>query len=1546
MKEKFWLALVAALVILILATPLAAAAPPYYVRGDFNGWGTGDPMTETPPGSGIYTAAVVIGTAGRYEWKAANEDWSEGWPISGNAWFYTAADNQTVNFYLDQNTYDDGWWPQVNIVTTDAAPPTSWTAVGDWQGWDNLNPATAMVDAGGGIYSLVYDIPMPGTYEYKAVNTGSWDSVGSDGISINGSTLFFTTVVPDQPVHFQVNPAAGRLRVDVQDTVLINEFVFNHTGTDTNEYVEIFGDPSVDYSSYWLLEIEGDSGASLGVVDGVYNVGTTDAGGFWTTGFLSNEWENGTVTALLVRNFTGNQGDDLDTDDDGVLDVTPWDAIADDVAVNDGGVDDLTYSAVVLAPGYDGAPFAPGGASRIPNGVDTDTTDDWVRNDFDLAGIPGFPGTPDPGEALNTPGAVNETIPLINEFVFNHTGTDTNEYVEVFGSADMDYGSYWLLEIEGDSGASLGVVDGVYNVGTTDANGFWTTGFLNNEWENGTVTALLVRNFTGNQGDDLDTDDDGVLDVTPWDLIADDVAVDDGDAGDLAYSAVVLTPGYDGAPYAPGGASRIPNGVDTNTTDDWVRNDFDLAGIPGFPGTPDPGEALNTPGTFNELVMVSDLTIAKSADPTLVGYGDLVTYTLVLANGGTSAASGVMVTDTLPTAQVDFAYWIEQPMGAQEVDGTITWSGTVTVGESITFTFAVTNIETTGEVVNTAEFSHTSGGGSDDAVFSVCAFVRIHDVQGAAHNSPYEDQVVCDVPGIVTVVLYNGFYMQDPMPDGENATSEAVFVYTGGAPGVSVGDEVQVTGDVQEYYPGGFDTGNLPTTELGNVTVAVLSSGNTLPPPIVVGTGGRIPPEQVIDDDGNSSFDPDTDGLDFYESMEAMLLRVNDALVVGSNNAYGEITVVGDNGENAVLLTPRGGIVIQEDDFNPERIILDDAIVSNEPSVNVGALFTAPITGVLDYNFGNFKLLNFEALPGATGGVISETTAAAEPYQLHVASFNVLNLDPGDVQDGRFAGLANQIVNHLQSPDIIGLQEIQDNTGPTDDGVVDATQTYTTLITAIEAAGGPTYEFRDISPENNQDGGEPGANIRVGFLFRPDRGLAFVDRPGGNATTPVTVTLGADGVELSLSPGRIDPNNPAFDDSRKPLAGEFTYYGQKLIIIVNHFNSKGGDDPLFGRVQPPVFYSEVQRIQQAQVVNDFVDAILALDADANVIVMGDLNDFQFSTPISDTLAADVLTNLVNTLPVEERYSYLYDGNSEVLDQILTSDHLFDDAFVDYDAVHVNAEFAFSYSRPSDHDPVVARFLMVPFDLTASTKSVEPADSISAGEVLTYTVTLSNSGGVDAMVTITDTLPGELILVSGFDGGGLTWSGVVTAGESVHLTLVAQADPMLDADTVVFNVVTINDGANPAFDIYSPETEILVPSLTIVKEVTPDQDVALGGIVTYTITLDNAGDGTALGVLMTDVLPMALDFGGWVQQSGAVQANDAITWTGDIDGGAQVVLIFTATVTTDEAWYGQPVTNDATYTSINAGGVTNSAVFTIVEAPEVFYVYLPVVAKEH
>jgi hypothetical protein len=162
-----------------------------------------------------------------------------------------------------------------------------------------------------------------------------------------------------------------------------------------------------------VIQLEGDAGGGLGAIDSVFPVGMTDGGGFWTTTFRTNELENGTMTLLLVQGLAASSGTDLDTDDDGILDLTPWVRVIDAVAVTDGGGSDHVYTSVVLGPGFDGNSLTPGGASRIPNGTDTDSVADWMRNDFDGEGLlPAVVGTAEPGEALNTPEAVNNAVPV------------------------------------------------------------------------------------------------------------------------------------------------------------------------------------------------------------------------------------------------------------------------------------------------------------------------------------------------------------------------------------------------------------------------------------------------------------------------------------------------------------------------------------------------------------------------------------------------------------------------------------------------------------------------------------------------------------------------------------------------------------------------------------------------------------------------------------------------------------------------------------------------------------------------------------------------------------------------------------------------------------------------------------------------------------------------------------------------------------------------------------------------------------------------------
>ncbi|MEH2329670.1 endonuclease/exonuclease/phosphatase family protein [Nostoc sp.] len=325
-------------------------------------------------------------------------------------------------------------------------------------------------------------------------------------------------------------------------------------------------------------------------------------------------------------------------------------------------------------------------------------------------------------------------------------------------------------------------------------------------------------------------------------------------------------------------------------------------------------------------------------------------------------------------------------------------------------------------------------------------------------------------------------------------------------------------------------------------------------------------------------------------------------------------------------------------------------------------------------------------LPTRLPVVAQRETTSLENSQdvLTVATFNVENLDP---KDQRFDNIAKIIGNNLNAPDVISLIEIQDNNGPTNDKVVNANQTYQKLIAALKNIGSPAYDFVDIPPSDDRDGGEPGGNIRVGFLFQPSRiTLAKLPRRGGSLDA-VAITQGSNGLELSLNPGRIDPTNAAFDESRKPLVAEFIFNEQKLFIIANHFVSKLGGSP-----------SDVKRVKQAEIVNEFVAQLLQVDPQAKVIVLGDLNDLSDSLPLK-ALKGNILENLTDRLPVSDRFSFKFRGNPELIDHLLVSKNLSNVAQPEIDIVHVNVGF----SKPvSDHDPVIAAFTLPANQSTSDT----------------------------------------------------------------------------------------------------------------------------------------------------------------------------------------------------------------------------------------------------
>ncbi|QFQ96418.1 endonuclease/exonuclease/phosphatase [Streptomyces phaeolivaceus] len=571
--------------------------------------------------------------------------------------------------------------------------------------------------------------------------------------------------------------------------------------------------------------------------------------------------------------------------------------------------------------------------------------------------------------------------------------------------------------------------------------------------------------------------------------------------------------------------------------------------------------------------------------------------------------------------------------------------------------------------------------------------IRIHDIQGTTRTSPLVGQQVTGVEGIVTGVRTygsRGFWIQDTRADADPATSEGVFVFTSSRPTVAVGDAVTVSGTVGEFVPGGTSSGNQSVTQITRPTITVVSSGNAVPAATVIDTKS-VPKKYAPAGDpaaagsvNGLTLAPAEYALDHYESLEGMNVQVSDTRVVGATDPFTELWVTVKPREND---NRRGGTVYDSySSQNTGRLQIQSlGAVADFPKANVGDTLKGTTAGPLDYNqFGGYTLVANQLGTLKQGGLERETTVKQARGELAVATYNVENLDPSDAS---FADHAAAITHHLRSPDIVALEEIQDNNGATNDGTVAADRTVTKLVDAIKAAGGPAYEWRSIDPVNLADGGEPGGNIRQVFLFNPER-VSFTDRAGGDATTAVGVTQEDGEARLTVSPGRVDPANAAWTNSRKPLAGEFSFQGKTVFVIANHFASKGGDQALHSEFQPPKRSSETQRHLQATVVNTFVKQILAKDKKAAVIALGDINDFEFSETTELLEDGGALWSAVKSLPKYERYSYVFQGNTQVLDQILVSRSVRRADGFEYDSVHTNSEFN---DQISDHDPQVLRF---------------------------------------------------------------------------------------------------------------------------------------------------------------------------------------------------------------------------------------------------------------
>lgn len=606
--------------------------------------------------------------------------------------------------------------------------------------------------------------------------------------------------------------------------------------------------------------------------------------------------------------------------------------------------------------------------------------------------------------------------------------------------------------------------------------------------------------------------------------------------------------------------------------------------------------------------------------------------------------------------------------------------------------------------------------------YKITDSLQIHDIQGESHTSPFKGEGV-NVQGVVTYTYKIGggnyFHLQTPdeLKDDNPNTSEGIIVYTGNKSTPSIGDLVIVTGTVDEYHIDGYnDTKqetDLAVTQInarddrGGI-VNIVESDVKLPAATTIDASNL--PSGVIDNDGLKEFDPAEDAIDFWESLEGMRVKVGTVKAVAPQEHGDLITVLEDRATNTI----HGGVKLTSETANPDRIQfkLYDNNAARNFEVATGDKFEGPIEGVVNYGFQNYKIYaDYEYMQGKhkKGTAKPETTIIEkEDGKLTIGSYNLENFSNNtkETTNDKAQKLARAIAKDMQGPDIIGVTEVQDNNGSSI-GDSKADQSYQRLIAEIEKAGGPTYKYLNIDPANNQDGGAPNANIRVGFLYNPER----VTLPEGISTGDAITAVGYQDGKLTHNPGRINPTNAAFEDSRKPLAAQFTFQGEDVIVIANHWNSKSGDTPLFGSTQPPVYGSEEQRHKIANVVYDFVEEINKDNPDANIVSVGDFNDYQFSESLK-IHEGNLMTNMINKVEDEDRYTYLFQGNSQVLDHILVSNNLAKNTKIDI--LHINADFTDMAGRASDHDPV-----MVQIDLKAK-DTEEEVTPVTAEKVYNFT----------------------------------------------------------------------------------------------------------------------------------------------------------------------------------------------------------------------------------
>jgi predicted extracellular nuclease len=675
------------------------------------------------------------------------------------------------------------------------------------------------------------------------------------------------------------------------------------------------------------------------------------------------------------------------------------------------------------------------------------------------------------------------------------------------------------------------------------------------------------------------------------------------------------------------------------------------------------GFATDTFGGLGAHAVACGPSGAGAANPAAVAPGDTTLLTVTVSPGTNPTSTGLAVTANLGVigGSATQAFFDDGTNGDQDAgDNVFSFETTVdsdtTPGnKSLPFTVSDAEART----------------GTGSIPLGVIEILEIFQIQGNGLISPFQGTAVTTRDNVVTAVVTNGFFIQTPdtRVDLDPETSNGIFVFTSSASTVAVGNQVDVSGVVAEFFN---------QTEIDASAWSVDSTGNPLP--------------AVVTFDATTPSPDQPQPVTEMERFEGMRVRVENGVASAPTNQFGETSIVASPNrafrEPGIVFPGLTGLPVW--DGNPEIFEIDTDPVGLTVEIPAGAVISVA-EGPLGFSFGDYQIWPTTLEVDGEPQVIPVRDRNAGEFT--VATQNLLRLfdtvdDPNNENDpistpeqyaGRLSKFSLLIRSALKAPDILIVQEAENLT---------VLQDLAARIDEDQIADGqPEFDYTPYLLEGNDIGG-----IDIGFLVRPTVDVESVEQFGKD------VLFSLDGTKLN---------------DRPPLVLRGAYVGgtvpYPLTVIGVHQRSLSGIDgpsPGANRVRQ-------KRHEQAVTLSQYIQELQTADPDIRLVVGGDFNAFEFTDGYVDVLgqvtgnpdpqgalipATDEvnpnLTNQTLNLPAGERYSFVFDGTAQSLDHVINS-QAFNFWVRGVQHARGNADAPFSFDndpttalRASDHDATV------------------------------------------------------------------------------------------------------------------------------------------------------------------------------------------------------------------------------------------------------------------